>query len=496
MIAIGTAAADTPPPIKLSTKLFYGAGSIGYGIKDVAFRTFLLVYYNQVIGVRAELVSLAILVALVVDAISDPLVGQLSDNLRTRWGRRHPLMFASAIPAAGSLLFLFLPPAGLNDVQMFFYILVVGCAVRTFITFYEIPSSALAPELTSEYDERTSIASFRYFFGYLGGVGISFLTLLVFLKPTEAFPVGQLNPAGYWTFAITGAALMLASILVSSFGTLHRVKYFRPQPVRERVGMRRNLAQMRESFSHRGFLAILGFGMLKYTAIGMTGALILYFGTYLWRLNSNELAILALDSLMGAFLGLFLAPWASRRFGKRNAALGLTVIAVFVGAMPYVLRLSGLFFSNDSPYLIPALFTLVSIYSACGVSSAILVHAMVGDVVEESQLSTGRRTEGLFYAANTFMQKAVSGIGVFAAGLLVAAVGLEPGTDPATLEAGVAQDLALIYVPMLVFLYVAGAACLLFYKIDRTSHEANLRALEERDRRQAANADMIADPAD
>ena len=484
------------PPVGLTTKIFYGIGSIGYGVKDVAFRTFLLIYYNQVIGVRSDLVSLAIFVALLVDAFSDPIVGQFSDGLRTRWGRRHPLMFASALPAAGSLLLLFTPPAGLTDIQMFFYILIVSCAVRTFITFYEIPSSALAPELTEDYDERTSVASFRYFFGYLGGVGIAFLTLLVFLRPTEAYPVGQLNPAGYWTFAVVGSAIMFGAILVSSFGTLHRVKYFRPQPPREPVGLRRTFGQMRESFANRGFLAILGFGMLKYTAIGMTAALNLYFGTYLWDLNSAELAILTLDSLAGAFLGLFLAPWASRRFGKRNAAIGLAVVAVLAGAAPYVLRLLGLFFENDNPFLIPAIFTLISVYSACGVSSAILTHAMVGDVVEESQLATGRRAEGLFYAANTFMQKSVSGIGVFAAGILVSAVGIEPGTDPAALDPSVALNLALAYVPLLLLLYVCGASFLLFYRIDRETHAANLALLEEKERRQAANVNLLSHPGD
>ena len=218
------AATPPPPPLSLPTKVLYGFGSVGYGVKDVAFRSFLLLYYNQVIGVRAELVSFAILVALVVDAVSDPIVGQFSDNLRTRWGRRHPLMFASAIPAAGSLLLLFMPPEGMSDTQMFVYILVVGCCVRTFITFYEIPSSALAPELTTDYDERTSVASYRYFFAYLGGIALAFATLYIFLAPTAEYPVGQLNPAGYWKFALLGSALMFGCIVISSLGTFHRVK--------------------------------------------------------------------------------------------------------------------------------------------------------------------------------------------------------------------------------------------------------------------------------
>ena len=314
------------PNLGLSTKLFYGFGSVGYGVKDVAFRSFLLLYYNQVIGIRADLVSFAILVALCVDAISDPIVGQWSDTVRTKWGRRHPFMFLSAIPAAGSLLFLFFPPEGMSEMQTFWYILVVGCCVRTFITFFEIPSSALAPELTSDYDQRTSIASFRYFFAYLGGVGMAFLTLLVFLAPTAEYPVGQLNPEGYRLFAIVGAGIMFAAILISSLGTLHRVKYFRMPPAREKIGPIRTLVQMKSTFAHKGFLAIVAFGVLKYTSVGMTSALNIYFGTYLWGLNSAQLAVLTIDSLTGAFLALFIAPWASRKIGKRNAAFGLAII--------------------------------------------------------------------------------------------------------------------------------------------------------------------------
>ena len=295
-------------------------------------------------------------------------------------------MFASAIPAAGSLLFLFLPPEGMSEAQTFWYILVVGCCVRTFITFFEIPSSALAPELTTDYDERTSVASYRYFFGYLGGIVMAFLTLLVFLAPTEQFPVGQLNPLGYRNFAMLGAALMFAAIVVSSAGTLHRVRYFRTAPPREKIGVFKTFGQMADTFSNRGFLAVLAFGLLKYTSVGMTSALNIYFGTYFWQFSSAQLAILTLDSLAGAFMALFLAPYLSRKFGKRNAAFGLAIIAVCFASAPYLLRFGGMMFDNGDPWLVAAVFIFSMLFQLCGVSSAILTHSMIGDIVEESQL--------------------------------------------------------------------------------------------------------------
>lgn len=284
---------------------------------------------------------------------------------------------------------------------------------------------------------------------------------------------------------------MFFAIILSSLGTFHRVKYFKPPPPSPWLGIFATLGQMRETFSHKGFLALLGFGLLKYTGIGMTSALSIYFGTYLWGLSSSQLAILVLDSLVGASLGLFMAPWLSKIFGKRNAAIGLAILAVLIGATPYILRLSGLFFENGDPLLVPTLFMLSGLYNMCGFSSAVLTHAMVGDVVEESQLATGRRSEGLFYAANTFMQKATSGLGVFAAGLLVAFVGLTPGSNPGAIDPAIPLQLAMVYIPALLLLYIGGASFLMFYKIDRNSHEANLEELRIRDRESEYDVESI-----
>lgn len=268
----GRAGASGPPPLGLGTRLLYGLGSAAYGVKDAAFRTFLLLYYNQVVGVPADLVSAAILVALVVDAFSDPVVGQWSDSLRTRWGRRHPLIYASAIPAALAFVFLFRPPPGLSDTMMFLYILGVSVAVRTLITFYEIPSSALAPELSPDYDDRTRIASFRYFFGIAGGLGMAFAGLFIFLAPTPDHPVGQLNPEGYRTFAVTGAIVMAGSILLSALGTHHRIPWLTKGSAAPWGGLAGHLRQMRAAYAHKGFHAILGFGLLKFTMIGLASA--------------------------------------------------------------------------------------------------------------------------------------------------------------------------------------------------------------------------------
>ena len=476
-----TVSPAAPPPLKFQTKFLYGLGSMAYGIKDLAFRVFLLYYYNFVVGAPAALVSAAIMVALVIDAFSDPIVGQISDNLRTRWGRRHPLMYLSAIPASLSFFFLWLPPEGLEGTGLFLYLVILASAVCTFITLYEIPSSALAPELATDYDERTTIAGYRFFFGYIGGIGLYVLSLAVLFPPTPEHPLGITNPAGYLPFGILGSGIMISTVLLSTLGTHHRIKYMRKLPAPQRRNPLQTLNLMRQTFSHRGFLAILGFGVLKYTGLGISSALALYFGSLFWALSSGELAILAADAALGATLALILAPRLSKSLGKKGAAFVLALTAILFTCAPYVLRLLGLFFENGSPMLLPALFILSAIYTMCGISSAILVHAMIGDVINDSSLRTGRRAEGLFYAANSFMQKCSSGLGVFAAGIMLSVVGMPDGARRTGVEPEVIVHLVQLYIPVIAVLYLTGAFFLRFYKIDRASHEATLASIRAKE---------------
>ena len=167
-----TSASLLPPRVKFA----YGIGSIAYGVKEQGFAYFLLMFYGTVVGLEPALAGTALLIALLTDAISDPIVGYWSDNIHTRWGRRHPFMYASAIPVSLCYFLIWQPPDW-SEQALFFYLLALAILIRTLITFFETPSSALMPELTSDYDERTAIQAWRHFFGWFGGAS---LTILMF----------------------------------------------------------------------------------------------------------------------------------------------------------------------------------------------------------------------------------------------------------------------------------------------------------------------------
>ena len=149
------------------TKLAYGLGSMAFGIKDHGLNTLLMLYYNQVVGLPAAWVGFATLLATLVDGISDPVIGHASDNLRSRWGRRHPFMYAAALPIAIGYALLWSPIDAAPQVQ-FAWLLLSSIVVRVGISCYEIPVGALIPEFTDDYDERTSLATYRNLFQTLG----------------------------------------------------------------------------------------------------------------------------------------------------------------------------------------------------------------------------------------------------------------------------------------------------------------------------------------
>ena len=163
-----TTVASTLP---LRTKLTYGFGSVAYGIKDNGFATFLLFYYNQILGLSGDLAGLAIFIALVFDAVTDPIAGSVSDRWRSPMGRRHPFMYASALPLAISFVFLFMPMVSIESagqMGLFAWMAVFTVLTRASMTLYHVPHMALGAELSEDYDERTVLVAVRHFFGAVG----------------------------------------------------------------------------------------------------------------------------------------------------------------------------------------------------------------------------------------------------------------------------------------------------------------------------------------
>ena len=466
--------------LDFATKLSYGLGAVAFGVKDNGFSFFLLLYYSQVLGLPEAWVGLGIMVALMIDAVVDPVIGHLSDHLHTRWGRRHPFMYASAVPVAVVYWLLWNPPTHLSRATLFGYFLLVSVTVRIAISVYEIPSASLAPELTNHYDERTSIISYRFFFGWWGGLGMTVLAYAVFLQPDAAHPVGVLNPEGYRRYGLVAAILILLAILVSAVGTHGFIPNLKQPPAKRHLGVRGIFRELGETLSNRSFLALFCAGVCAAMAAGLAAALSIYVNTYFWELTSSQISVLVLSSFVSAVVAFAATPIVSRRFGKKRAAIGVSLAAIALGPAPIVLRLFDAFPVNGSPKLMPLLLVANLVTTTLVIMSGILGSSMGADIVEDSELSTGRRSEGVFVAANAFVQKAVSGVGIFASTLLLGFIGFPRDAKPGAVDPVVVRHLGLVFAPATVVLYLIAIGFLATYRISRERHEANLEKLAEK----------------
>jgi len=470
--------AEPMPKPGIWTRIVYGLGSVAFGTKDAGFNTFLLIYYNQVLGVRASLVSLAAAIALVFDALADPLIGEISDNWRSRLGRRHPFLYGAALPIALFYFLLWNPPHW-EPSNLFFYLLATAVLVRICISLYEVPSTALTPELSANYTERTTLLSFRFLFAAVGaGVTIA-IPLTYFMVPTQAQPSGILNPHGYFPYSVMAALVMLVSILVSAAGTHNRIRYMRQIPARKRPPIAKLAREVLDSISNKSFLAVTMAAIFGGIAGGLVNALVVYINVYFWKFTAQQLAVLGGAAALALLLAVVLAAPITAVFGKKRGFMATAASSIIVNNITITLKLFGLLPVGSPSLLLAILFVTTAVGLALGICSLILVGSMITDVVEDSELKTGRRSEGLFSAAIAFVAKSTSGFGVLLSGLLIDFVHFPQHASPSTIDPGVMRHLLFIYMPLQLALYAISIGCVQAYRIDRTTHEANLARLAD-----------------
>lgn len=460
------------------TKLAYGFGAVADGIKNNGFEYFLLLYYGQVLGVDFALVGGALLIAMVVDGLTDPIVGYWSDNLRTSMGRRHPFMYAAAIPVGIAYFFVWNPPSGLTGNELFPYLLAITIAVRVSFTFYEVPSSALVAELTDDYDERTSFLSFRYVFGWLGGLTIAVLALRYFLVPTEEFGSGFLNIDGYETYGTVAAIMIVISVLVCAGGTHSHIPHLRQPPAARKITIGRVFSEIGETLSNKSFQGLFVAALFGFMAAGIAATLNYFINGFFWEFTTRQTSLLTLIVFVSAGAALVLAPIVSKTMGKKRGAITVGALAFTIAPMPVILRLFGLMPPNGSDLLFNIVLFVTMIDVALIIVYQILSSSMIADIVEESELKTGRRSEGIFFAGITFMRKLARGSGLFLASIILSVANLSRDLQPGDLDQETLTLLGAGYAFGLLALWGMMIAFLFRYQITREDHEANLAALE------------------
>lgn len=466
-----------------TTKIVYGLGTVAFGIKDNGFNALLMIYYNQVIGLPAAWVGAAIMLAMAADAALDPIIGQWSDSLRGKWGRRHPFMYAAVIPVGIFYFLLWQPPSGATDGALFAYLLLMTSATRIVIGIYEIPSTALLAEFTQDYHERTELVAYRFFFGVVGGILMGIFVFTVIFANDPASPGGILDASGYLEYAGIAAPLMAMAIFLSTLGTHSRISLLVTLPPPVRQSLWRTLKDMAGTLFDRTNAPILVGSIFGSMAGGLNAALTIYMQTYFWELTADKIALLTASGLLGVALAFAIVLPLSKLFGKKRTTLTLYAVTLLGIVAPVILRLLGLFPDNDSPLLVPLLFAFMTIVAMAVVTASILVASMVADVTDQILLKTGRQSEGLIFSATTFVGKTVSGMGVLVSGLILTFVGFPEDADPGVVDVSIVHNLAFWFaLATLVFTSMA-LIIMSFYPVSEDDHRF---AVEENARQRAA----------
>ncbi|MFP8880622.1 MAG: MFS transporter [Myxococcota bacterium] len=483
----------TPSPpvehVPRRIRLLYGSGSIAEGTKNTAFNVFLLFYYNQVLGLSGTYTGAAIFVALCVDAVTDPLVGKLSDHTHSRWGRRHPYMYAAGVPMGVSFFFLFDPPAGLGPEGLFAWLTVFAILVRVSMTLYSIPSGSMIPEMTSHYDERTSLTAYRFTFGFLGGLGSSLLGYLVFFAERDGVD-GRLVADSYHGFAAVCGILMFVAIMTCSLGT-HRIIPLLRAPVEETPTLRSFFHDVRVLLANRSYRSVV-LGLLFASAAGGFNDVVgLYMNTFFWEFTAEQIAIFVAAIIVAILLAAPLARPISERFDKKQSVMGMGVIAVFIGPLPVFLRLAGWMPANGDPLLFWLLFVHAGVIVSLVFAISIIIASMVSDTVDVHELNTGKRQEGLIVSAVTFTQKAASGIGGFVAGVALDLIAFPRQIEGVVVPPEKLEALGYAVGPGLLGFYFLLLFFISRYRLTRSDHREVLAKLAESKHVDAAGAEDV-----
>jgi GPH family glycoside/pentoside/hexuronide:cation symporter len=459
------------------TQFFYGFGSIAIGIKNNLLGTYLLIYYNQVLGLDAAVAALAMALALVVDAVSDPIVGIWSDRVSTRWGRRHPFMYAAIIPFALSYYFILKDPGPISDTDLFFRLLFLLIVLRMSMTFYEIPRGALAPELSKDYDQRNALSAWAMAFGWIGGAGIAFIANRYFL---DSF----VDLDGYQVLAYWGGLGIFVGASVSCLGTHRNIPDLHKPPARE-LNLAAIFKEGLETLSNRSWLVLFFSGCIYSLLVGTEQGVGTYYNEYFWQWKPEVIAPFALFSALSVVVLVSVAPLIARGRSKKKIAVGIFIVTIVAGPLPIILRLVNplvdfqTFPANGSDLLWWILMFHGSLLAALGALGFVFIGSMAMEIVEQVEKKTGRREEGLLGTVNTFVHKLVGAGGVLVSGLIIWYAGFDnPGVTPEDLYGGaVITKFAYIHIVLGLSLPIISTLLVLLYDIDRNQHLDHIEEL-------------------
>ncbi|MEH2375886.1 MFS transporter [Nostoc sp.] len=460
--------------LDFKTKLAYGAGDLGPAITANISVFYLLFFFTNIAGIPAGLAGSILMIGKIWDGINDPVIGFLSDKTKSRrWGRRLPWMFYGAIPF-GIFFFLqwIVPQFRANQSDniwpMFWYYVVIGVLSQSFFTVVNLPYTAMTPELTQDYDERTSLNSFRFTFSIGGSILSLILAQIVFSQIAD-------RQQRYLVLAAICTVISILALYWCVFGVRDRILAFEAKRIQsEEPASLPFLEQLKIVFSNRPFLFVIGIYLFSWLGVQITASIIPYFVVYCMGLKESDVPTLLIAVQGTALLMLFVWGALSKKIGKK--------LVYFLGMSLWIIAAAGLFFLQPGQIV---LMYLMAVMAGVGVSTAYLIPwSMIPDVIELDELQTGQRREGIFYGFMVLLQKFGLAFGLFLVGNALQVSGFKASVAGSPLPTQ--PDLALLAIriavgPIPTVCLILGLILTYFYPITREMHAELMLKLKERE---------------
>ena len=465
-------------PSSNQARLAFASSGIAQGLINNGISYFLLLYYSQVLGLESAMAGLALMIALIFDAMSDPLIGQWSDRLRHRLGRRHPFLYVSIVPVSVSYYLLWAAPE-LSQTGLFFYLLIMVVTLRISLTAHVVPFNALLPELAPDYEERTMLmnSSYSAMWFFMTIMGIAMYSYWLADGPEYQDGLGVLRKEGYIDAAFITAILIFITLSYSAQVTRKYIPTLSrpPAQVHSLVVL---IKQAGDTLKDKNFAVIALSGIFHACAIGTASALWVYMQPYFWGFDSGQISLMLVGNLFSALLAFSILPFLMRGREKKPILITTSVIALFTNCLPVLLSLYDLFPAVGTQLLFYTMFVTGIFQVTLLVITSSLTGSVLADVVDARSVHTGRREEGLLFSVQSFMGKVATGIGVSMAGMILTLVAFPTDVLDADLGADVASNLGRLYACALGFFFTLSIVTLLFFSLDRVAHEKNIALLD------------------
>jgi Na+/melibiose symporter-like transporter len=489
-----TTASAAAERLPLRTKLGFGLGGAAETVALYAVSSFALIFYSQVKGLEAHLVGIALSVSLVLDALIDPVIGSLSDRTRSKLGRRHPYLFAAAVPAGVAVWAIFSPPPALEGNALLVWLAVAVILMRQAMAFFYVPHLALGGELSPHYTERSKVMAYFSFFNWAGGSLTTIMALRLFFPTTPEYPRGLMNPEPWSRYGLAVGVISTAALLVSAWSTKDRVPFLpQPQADTPRFSFLELLRDLLKALRNINYVWLLVAYLFLSLMIGIREGLRVYAATFYWDLSTETMSWFVLGSLAGYLTAFIFAPRLHGRIDKKRTMIASCLAYALVPPIPIVMGMMGIL-TPSTPGLAVILIAFAAVqYGAISILQ-ISVMSALADVADENELRFGVRQEGVLFATRTLAGKIEMAMGTFLATMVLVWIAFPKSAKTAAdISPDVLWNLALwdsvlAALPGLVAVVFYG-----LYGIDRKRYEATRAALAER-RGQPASALPAAQP--